>query len=67
MIHEPGFCYCSCHDDRHGVRSMHCVPCCDGKCHRCRKYVARGRMKAHQAEHEASIKKLMDDPHKTEE
>lgn len=48
-------CRCACHRDR-GTR--HCVPCCDGKCKLCRKYVTN--MTAHVAAHQQRIQELLD-------
>lgn len=55
-VMEPGYCYCSCHRTR-GMH--HNVPCCDGKCPRCGKYIDRGRMETHIADHEARIKEAL--------
>lgn len=38
---------------------MHCVPCCDGQCSRCKQYVSRGRMEKHLEDHDARIAELM--------
>lgn len=54
-------CGCSCHQARANRQSQtrHCVPCCDGKCHKCGKYIARSQMEKHLEEHQARIDALM--------
>lgn len=41
---ESHFCACPCHTDK---QKEHTGPCCDGPCHRCKKFIRTGMMGQH--------------------
>lgn len=57
VVMEPGFCYCSCHEP--GSHALHGFPCCDGRCHLCRRFVSRGRMEEHLEQHAERMRELL--------
>lgn len=46
-VYDADECSCSCHTY---LGAIHCVPCCDGQCHVCKRYISRGKLEGHYAD-----------------
>lgn len=40
-------CICDCEIHNPGSGIVHCAPCCEGRCPRCRSFILTGMKKAH--------------------